>query len=87
LAPLAKRLALRVHRDRTSATIELRYAGTATVQVGPYQSLKTADLVLNTSTPSGGTGGRQVFNVSGLTAGTFYWYRVSTAAGVVKDRM
>jgi len=87
LAPLAKRLALRVHRDRTSATIELRYAGTATVQVGPYQSLKTADLVLNTSTPSGGTGGRQVFNVSGLTAGTFYWYRVSTPAGVVMDRM
>ncbi len=82
----ARRLAVRVEAGASAAAISLVTADSAMVRVSTHQNMKSANLVLDSSTPAVEVNGRKIFVAAGLSAGTHYWYTVEAGGSVVKDQ-
>lgn len=85
--PLAQRWGVRVIRNGTGATILCASAATMTVKVSTHQNMKTANIVTSTNTPTSDNGGHKSFSITGLTAGTSYWYTISDGTKTVKGTL
>ena len=76
-----------VERDGATAAVSLTCPGeTATWVVSTHQRMKSTDTGYQTGSAACGSA-RQAFAITGLTPGTQYWLKVSTATGVWKDRI
>lgn len=85
---LAQRWDLHARRaSGTTATVELWNTGTITVKVSTHQNMKTANLIIDTSSPTTAAAGRKVFDLTGLTTGVRYWVTVSDASKTWKGTL
>lgn len=87
-APLAQRWGLKVHRSGTTATIYCVNSSTMTLNIGPYQSMKSGDLVVSAdATPDSDIGGFKRWDVTGLSTTTIYWATLSDGTKTWKGRL